>query len=113
MGARLAERYAYMASSRTRFVRDGRAIGARPRDASSGDLSELAAGETFDLVCAFEVLEHIEDDDAALTEWRARVRPGGRLLLSVPASERSLRSVGPTGSATTAGTTRSTCARCC
>jgi SAM-dependent methyltransferase len=31
------------------------------------------------------VLEHIEDDAAALREWRARVRPGGWLALSVPA----------------------------
>jgi SAM-dependent methyltransferase len=31
------------------------------------------------------VLEHIEDDRAALAAWIERVRPGGRLLLSVPA----------------------------
>jgi SAM-dependent methyltransferase len=42
-------------------------------------------GDTFDLVCAFEVLEHLEDDSAALREWRRRVRPGGSILLSVPA----------------------------
>jgi hypothetical protein len=40
---------------------------------------------TFDLVCAFEVLEHIEDDGAALESWVRRVRPGGWLLLSTPA----------------------------
>jgi SAM-dependent methyltransferase len=49
------------------------------------DDSELAPGEQFDLVCAFEVLEHIEDDRAALRAWVDRVRPGGHLLLSVPA----------------------------
>ena len=38
-------------------------------------------------MCAFEVLEHIEDDVEALTEWRTRIRPGGWLLLSVPAGE--------------------------
>ncbi|MGH3272910.1 MAG: class I SAM-dependent methyltransferase, partial [Streptosporangiaceae bacterium] len=42
----------------------------------------------FDLVCAFEVLEHIEDDKAALTEWAARLQPGGSLLISVPAHQR-------------------------
>jgi SAM-dependent methyltransferase len=42
-------------------------------------------GRAFDLVCAFEVLEHLEDDDAALDDWVARVRPGGWLLLSTPA----------------------------
>ena len=50
-----------------------------------GHTSELAPGETFDLVCAFEVLEHIEHDQAALAEWASLVRPGGRLMLSVPA----------------------------
>ncbi|HWE57380.1 MAG TPA: class I SAM-dependent methyltransferase [Acidimicrobiales bacterium] len=41
--------------------------------------------QTFDLICAFEVLEHIEDDRAALIEWAARLQPGGSILLSVPA----------------------------
>ena len=39
----------------------------------------------YDVVCAFEVLEHIEDDRQALAAWRARLTPGGFLLLSVPA----------------------------
>lgn len=39
----------------------------------------------YDVVCAFEVLEHIADDAAALTEWLPLVRPGGHLVLSVPA----------------------------
>lgn len=40
---------------------------------------------TFDVVGAFEVLEHQEDDRAALAAWTRWLRPGGRLLLSVPA----------------------------
>lgn len=48
-------------------------------------LATLAEDETFDLACAFEVLEHIEDDKGALTEWVTRVRPGGHVLVSVPA----------------------------
>jgi SAM-dependent methyltransferase len=39
----------------------------------------------YDLVCAFEVLEHIEDDRKALAAWTARLAPRGFLLLSVPA----------------------------
>lgn len=39
----------------------------------------------FDVVLAFEVLEHIEDDQTALTQWQAWLKPGGRMLLSVPA----------------------------
>ena len=45
----------------------------------------LEPGRTFDLVCAFEVLEHIEDDETALRDWVRLIRPGGHLLLSVPA----------------------------
>lgn len=39
----------------------------------------------FPLVMAFEVLEHIEDDTAALSQWADWLAPGGTLLLSVPA----------------------------
>lgn len=49
--------------------------------------------ELFDVVCAFEVLEHLEDDHAALVSWRRFVQPGGWLLVSVPAGRRRF---GPT-----------------
>lgn len=42
-------------------------------------------GSTFDVVCAFEVLEHIDDDKGTLADWVPLIRPGGHLLLSVPA----------------------------
>jgi len=51
-------------------------------------VESLGPGERFDLVCAFEVLEHIEDDEGALKEWAARLRPRGWLLLSVPAHQK-------------------------
>lgn len=38
----------------------------------------------FGLLMAFEVLEHIEHDLAALRQWRSWLQPGGTLLLSVP-----------------------------
>ena len=41
--------------------------------------------EEFDLVCAFEVIEHIDDDLGALTEWIGRVAPGGTAIVSAPA----------------------------
>ncbi|MEN3306689.1 MAG: hypothetical protein V7603_2891 [Micromonosporaceae bacterium] len=50
-----------------------------------GDHNKVPQGTTYDLVCAFEVLEHIADDAAALADWLPLVRPGGHLLLSVPA----------------------------
>lgn len=39
----------------------------------------------FDLVCAFDVLEHIEQDAVAVDQWLDWLRPGGRLCISVPA----------------------------
>jgi SAM-dependent methyltransferase len=51
----------------------------------NGDHRQAPTPGRYDLVCAFEVLEHLADDAAALAEWLPLVRPGGRLLLSVPA----------------------------
>ncbi len=39
----------------------------------------------FDLIVALDVIEHIEDDRAALGDYRRLLKPGGRLLLTVPA----------------------------
>ena len=50
-----------------------------------GTADALPAEDTFDTVCAFEVLEHLKDEDAALAQWRRRLVPGGQLVLSVPA----------------------------
>lgn len=38
----------------------------------------------FDVIGAFDVLEHIEEDEAVLVEMHRALRPGGGLLLSVP-----------------------------
>ncbi|MCC2545879.1 class I SAM-dependent methyltransferase [Hymenobacter sp. BT175] len=43
------------------------------------------ADNSFDLVIASDVLEHIEDDAQALREWQRVLRPGGRLIVFVPA----------------------------
>jgi SAM-dependent methyltransferase len=40
---------------------------------------------TFDLICAFDVIEHIEQDKEALISLRAALAPSGRLILTVPA----------------------------
>jgi len=39
----------------------------------------------FDVVTAFDVIEHCEPEDTALDEVRRVLRPGGHLVLSVPA----------------------------
>ena len=40
---------------------------------------------SYDLIAMLDVLEHIEDDRAALSSLAARLRPGGRILITVPA----------------------------
>ncbi|QBR93655.1 class I SAM-dependent methyltransferase [Nocardioides euryhalodurans] len=40
---------------------------------------------TFDVVAAFDVIEHCEPEARAVSELARVLRPGGRLLLSVPA----------------------------
>ncbi|OGZ45449.1 MAG: hypothetical protein A3C84_00115 [Candidatus Ryanbacteria bacterium RIFCSPHIGHO2_02_FULL_48_12] len=40
---------------------------------------------SFDVLTASDVLEHIADDQAALHEWYRLLRPGGTLVLFVPA----------------------------
>jgi SAM-dependent methyltransferase len=40
---------------------------------------------SFDLVTALDVVEHLDDDLAALREFRRVLRPGGTLLVTVPA----------------------------
>ncbi len=41
-----------------------------------------------DLLLSMEVLEHIDDDRAALADWYRLVRPGGHLIMSVPSNPR-------------------------
>lgn len=48
----------------------------------------LETPEPFDLVCAFEVLEHLVDPAAELARWHRLLRGGGHALVSVPAHRR-------------------------
>jgi SAM-dependent methyltransferase len=40
---------------------------------------------SFDLIAAFDTIEHIPDDERVLGEFRRVLKPGGKLFLSVPA----------------------------
>jgi SAM-dependent methyltransferase len=90
LGSVLARRYDYLGLEPDAASYE---VGRRRIEAAGGLLeqipyTELAPAERFDLVCAFEVLEHLSDDAAALAAWRELLRPGGRLLISVPAGQR-------------------------
>ena len=51
------------------------------------DAVEEVTVASADYLLAFEVLEHIEDDRAALSAWTTKLKRGGRLLISVPAHQ--------------------------
>ena len=90
LAARLVNRYDYVGAELDPISCDK----AQERIAQAGrgrivcgDLSAVEVRE-FDLVCAFEVLEHIDDDVGALRKWGDRLRSGGWVLFSVPAYQR-------------------------
>lgn len=51
----------------------------KPEEIGDGSASYLMA---------FEVLEHVEDDLGVLSAWARKLRPGGRVLITVPAHMR-------------------------
>ena len=54
---------------------------------AAGDLQRLDLPDAvFDAAVCAEVLEHLDDDDAALRELARVLRPGGLLLVTVPAN---------------------------
>jgi len=50
-----------------------------------GNLAD--AGDGYDLITAFHVLEHLPDPRTMLRELAARLKDGGRLVIEVPSSE--------------------------
>lgn len=88
-GARLAQRYRYVGiepdATSCAVAQQRLAAAGGDGEVREGDLTVVKPDETFDLVVAFEVIEHIEDDAGALADWVAHLRPGGWLLLSTPA----------------------------
>lgn len=60
-------------------------------DVRAGDLASGAfEGETFDVVCAWHVVEHLVDPIADLRRMRALTAPGGLLIIETP----NARSIG-------------------
>ena len=57
----------------------GRDVGATPLPELSG-----VADQSYDMVAILDVLEHVEDDRAALKAIAQRLHPGGTILITVP-----------------------------
>jgi SAM-dependent methyltransferase len=50
-----------------------------------GEVTSLPfADAAFDLVCALDIVEHVDDDDGALSELSRVAKPGATLLISTP-----------------------------
>ena len=77
---------AWMKGASRRTTMDILPGGLVPGEGVCGSATDLPfASEAFEVVAAFDVVEHTEDDARALAELTRVLRPGGRLLLSVPA----------------------------
>lgn len=85
MGARLARRFRYVGyePDPVSFHTAKRRIGSH--GTVINDFLPNDPFRLFDAVGAFEVLEHVEEDEATLRSWGRWLRPGGLIILSVPA----------------------------
>jgi SAM-dependent methyltransferase len=86
LGAWLASEFDYVGVEPDQASRE--VASQRLRAAGKGEVVAALSStdrRRYDAVCAFEVLEHIEDDAAALRLWRDKLAPRGHLLISVPA----------------------------
>ena len=58
---------------------------ARGGTGALGSITALPYGDAiFDLICAFDVIEHVDDDERALAELARVASPGAALITSVP-----------------------------
>ena len=64
----------------------GERLGKPVGDAPLPDLPGVARG-SYDLVAVLDVVEHIADDVAALKGMASLLRPGGKILIAVPAHQ--------------------------
>jgi SAM-dependent methyltransferase len=87
MAYRLAARFDYRGyePDRTSYQSAARRLAALGRGEVRNEPVPEQPDRSFDLVVAFEVLEHIEDDVGALRSWVGWLGGEGHLMVSVPA----------------------------
>jgi len=85
VAARWCQQYSYAAVELDPASRDACQQAISATDVRVAATLDEIGERKFDLVAAFEVLEHIDDDIAALAQWRGHLVDGGHILLSVPA----------------------------
>ena len=77
---------AWMRGQHRRVALDVHPQGLTPGEGVCGSALALPfADEVFEVVAAFDVVEHCEPEEKALSELARVLAPGGRMLLSVPA----------------------------
>ena len=78
----------YVARAIAEAFPEWRVVASDPLAGGAGclciDARNIPFADAFDVVGAYDVLEHIEDDRAALCQFRNACRPGGGILLTVP-----------------------------
>src|SRR5436190_5288771 len=52
-----------------------------------GDVFQHSFGQSFDLIGAFDVIEHLDEDEKILRRFWQQIRPGGHLIVTVPAHQ--------------------------
>jgi SAM-dependent methyltransferase len=52
-----------------------------------GDVFQHSFDNSFDLIGAFDVIEHLDEDEKILRRFHEQLRSGGRLLITVPAHQ--------------------------
>jgi SAM-dependent methyltransferase len=59
------------------------------RSVMSAPLPEMAGvpDRSYDLIGAFDVIEHIDDDHASVASIAAKLKPGGKFVMTVPAHQ--------------------------